>query len=176
MKLEEIGGKHVKSIVWTDEYLDLDDWDADIKAEYPDMGESDRFAYMHELNAAYLDDERVNLNVDVGTPIVALATLGLWNGTRLAAKEISSGNIADCLRSSAESNTWFVDDRNDLWCEAVHHDGRNYYLYRAWKPGITQTQKENFINKFFAGNATRKDINRYTSRVGDHVCRVYGVK
>ena len=37
---------------------------------------------MYEINNRYLDDERVNLNIQLDQPILVIADLGLWNGRR----------------------------------------------------------------------------------------------
>ena len=124
-----------------------------------------------------LDDERANLNIDVGEEIIIIADLGLWDGRKMAYKLLYKTNIADCLCGTCgDYVTWFVDDRGDLMCRDIHHDGTNLYTYRAWKPGITETQKENFCEKVYHGTATRKDITRYTQRIGDRVADVYGWK
>lgn len=43
-------------------------------------------------------------------------------------KEIPSGNIRDCLYSDTDYSTWYVDRLGDLRCDAIHHDGTNFYL------------------------------------------------
>ena len=130
-----------------------------------------------ELNAEYLEDERANLNIEVGDEILIIASLGLWDGRKMAYKLLHKTNIKDCLTGTCgDYVTWFVDDRGDLMCRDIHHDGTNIYTYRAWKPGITETQKENFCEKVYQGTATRKDITRYTRKIGTYVADVYGWK
>ena len=87
-----------RHIIWTND-LDYDDWKADLESEYPDLTENERYELMHEINGDYLDDERVNLNIQLSCPILIVADLGLWNGHRMAYKEVPSGNIRDCLYS-----------------------------------------------------------------------------
>ncbi len=48
---------------------------------------------MYEINGDYLDDERMNLDVQLSQPILVIADLGLWHGRRMGYKEIPSGNI-----------------------------------------------------------------------------------
>lgn len=66
-------GKH---IIWTD-YLDYDDWKADLEAQYPELSEDERIELMYELNGDYLDDERHNLNIQLSRPILVVGDLGL---------------------------------------------------------------------------------------------------
>lgn len=55
-----------------------------------------------------------------------------------------------------------MDKYGDLRADAVHHDGTNHYLYRAFKDGVSDTQKENLQYKIYCGKATRADITRVT--------------
>ena len=59
-------------------------------------------------------------------------------------------------------------------CNAIHHDGTNHYLYRAYKDGVSDTQIENLKEKLYRGIATRADITRVTRRLGDEIAHVYG--
>lgn len=165
-------GRH---IIWTDD-LDYDDWKADLEEQYPDLTDDERMALMYELNGDYLDDERTNLNIQLSRPILVVGDLGLWHGRRMGYKEISSGNIRDCLYSERDidSATWYVDKNGDLRCDAVHHDGTNHYLYRTYKDGVSDTQIDNLKENLYRGTATRADITRVTRRLGDEIARVYG--
>ena len=99
-----------KHLIWSD-YLDYEDWRADLEAEYPELTEYERMALMHEINGGYLDDERANLNIQLDQPILVIADLGLWTGRHMGYKEIESGNIRDCLFSDRDIDyaTWYVD-------------------------------------------------------------------
>ena len=86
-------------IIWSNRDLDYDDWKADLEADYPELSENERYALMYEINNSYLEDERVNLNIQLDTPILLIADLGRWNGRFPGYGEIQSGNIKDCLQS-----------------------------------------------------------------------------
>ena len=62
----------------------------------------------------------------------------------------------------------------DLRCDAIHHDGTNHYLYRAYKDGVSETQIDNLKEKIYRGTATRADITRITRRLGDEIAKVHG--
>ena len=49
-------------VLWTDINLNFDDWKDDLLSEYPELSENELIEKMYEVNADYLDDERVNLN------------------------------------------------------------------------------------------------------------------
>ena len=89
-------------------------------------------------------------------------------------KEIPSGNIRDCLYSDTDYSTWYVDRLGDLRCDAIHHDGTNFYLYRVYKDSASPSQIELLKEKLYRGIATRADITRVTRRLGDDIAKVYG--
>ena len=161
-------------LIWSNYNLDLDDWREDLLEEYPDANESELYQLMDERNSSYLDDERCNLNIQMAMPIIIIGDLGLWNGRRTSYKDIPSGNIRDCLYSDTDYTTWYVDRLGDLRCDAVHHDGTNHYLYRAFKPGVSEVQMDRLREKIYDGSVTRADITRVTQRLGDAIGKVYG--
>ncbi len=163
-----------RHIIWSDLNLDLDDWREDLQEEHPEATEDELYQEMLETNAEYLNDERVNLNIQLSQPIIVIADLGLWHGRRMGYKMIPSGNIRDCLYSDSDFTEWYVDKYGDMRCDAVHHDGTNHYLYRVFKDGVSETQIENLQDKIYHGRATRADITRITKRLGDDIAKVYG--
>lgn len=165
--------KFKEHTIW-DSQPDYADWRADMEAEYPDMTEDERYERMLEINADYLDDERANLNVPMGMPILLIADIGRWDGRYSGYGVIRSGNIRDCLRSDMDDCRWYVDELRDLRCRAAHHDGVNNYLYRVFKDGVTTEQMDNLLYKIYCGTATRRDITRLTRRLGDAIAEVYG--
>ena len=161
-------------LIWSNSHLDFEDWREDLEAEYPDLSESELMEMMYERNNDYLSDERINLDIPLSQPILVIGDLGLWFGRRSGYKEIPSGNIRDCLFSDTDYTTWYVDKLGDLRCDAVHHDGTNHYLYRVFKPGVTEAQMDRLKDKIYNGTATRSDIIRLTMRLGDEIGKVYG--
>lgn len=165
--------RYAEHTIW-DSRPDYEDWRADMEAEYPEMTEDERYGRMLEINADYLDDERANLNVPMGMPILLIADIGRWDGRYSGYGVIRSGNIRDCLRSDMDDCRWYVDELRDLRCRAAHHDGVNNYLYRVFKDGVTTEQMDNLLYKIYCGTATRRDIMRLTRRLGDAIAEVYG--
>ena len=163
-----------RHIIWSDYDLDYEDWKDDLEADYPDLSEQERMMLMYEINGDYLEDERMNLDVQLSQPILVIGDLGLWNGRRMGYKEIHSGKISDCLYADTDYSTWYVDKLGDLRCDAIHHDGTNHYLYRTYKDGVRQSQIDNLKEKLYYGTATRADITRITRRLGDEIAKVYG--
>ena len=160
--------------IWSNADLDYEEWKDWMEEEYPTLSEDERVAMMYEENGHYLEDERLNLDIQLSQPILVVADLGLWNGRRMGYKEIPSGNIRDCLYSNYDYTTWYVDKNGDLRCDDTHHDGTNHYLYRVYKDNISEAQKDRLKEKIYNGTATRADIARVTRRLGDEIGKVYG--
>lgn len=163
-----------KHLIWSNYDLDYDDWKDYLEEEHPELTDDERMELMYEINGDYLDDERINLNIQLSRPILVIADLGRWNGRFSGYKEISSGNIRDCLYSDTDYSTWYVDRLGDLRCDAVHHDGTNHYLYRTYKDGVSDEQIEGLKEKILNGAVTRSDITRVTQRLGKAIGKVYG--
>jgi hypothetical protein len=160
--------------VWSNIDLDAEDWRDELQTEYPDISEDELYQMMYESNDEYLIDERANLNIQLSQPIIVIGDLGRWNGRVMGYKMIDSGNIGDCLYSDTEMTEWYVDKYGDLRADAIHHDGTNHYLYRAFKDNVSDEQIEKLQDKIYFGKATRADITRVTKRLGDEIGKVYG--
>lgn len=163
-----------RKIIWSNMNLDFEDWREYLQEEYPESSDDDLYYRMYEHNDYYLDDERINLNIQLSRPIIIIADLGLWNGRFSGYKEIKSGNIRDCLYADGDYVEWFVDESGDLRADVAHHDGTNHYLYRVYKDNVSERTIENLKNKIYNNTATFNDIARVTRRLGPEIARVYG--
>ena len=163
-----------KHVIWSNMNLNLDDWRDDLSEECPNMSEDELYEEMCRVNMDYLDDERANLNIRLPERIILIADLGRWDGRHNACKVLGN-NISLCLHTEEQGESeWYVDAYGDLKATINHHDGVNHYLYRQFRVGTSEEQRENFICKILSGNVTRADINRYTIRLGDYIAMVYG--
>jgi len=163
-----------RHIIWSNLHMDFGSWKDDLIQEYPTYSEDALYEKMVDINNEYLNDERMNLDIQLSRPIIVIADLGLWDGNRSAYKDINSGNIKDCLYSSTDMTEWYVDKNGDFRADAVHHDGTNSYLYRVFKENVSDEMRENFKGKILRGSLTEEDINKYTDKIGDKIAQVYG--
>lgn len=164
-----------RHIIWSNVHLDYErDWKADLEEQYPDLSDDERIQIMYESNREYLDDARMNLNINLNTCILVIADLGLWNGRHQGYKEIESGKIKDCLNDESDMCEWYVDSKGDFRCNAYHHDGTNHYLYRAVKDSITEYQYKSLLCDIYMGKDCTAEIAWYTERIGDEIGKVYG--
>lgn len=162
-------------VIWSS-MIDYDEWREDLESEYPELTDDERIDIATEINDEYLEDERLNLDIELSQPIVVIADLGFWNGRVNGYKEIKSKNIKDCLDSGDDFITWFVDDNGDLRGIGHHHDGTNRYLYRVYKDNVSEEEIAEFLKKIYAGEVQRCDIESVTNRLGDVIGEVYGWK
>lgn len=125
------------------------------------------------LESTWFDDELSELaRVDEGYGLIAIADLGRWNGRFGGYKEIKQ--LCTVMYTSCDYERVYVDSNGDLRKEESHHDGSNSILYRYWKDGLTDEQKENFMSKIYNGECTQKDITRYTRKAGLGIANAYG--
>ena len=124
------------------------------------------------IDATWFDDEKAELKRVSEGAVLAIADLGGWNGRCSGYKELKS--LEEVLYSSCDYERLYVDSNGDLRKDESHHDGDNSILYRYWKEGLTEQQKENFLSKIYRGECTRKDITRYTRKAGVGIADVFG--
>lgn len=166
-------------IVWQNYDINLSDYQEFLQEEYPEVTDTyEQYHLVSTMNDEYLDDERSNFSsIDrLNGDIIIIADIGLWNRRALGYKEIYSRSASDCLRfeKDCEYAKWYVDERNDLCSRQSHHDGSHHLIYRSWKEGISDKQKQNFRDKIYHGKVTRRDITRYTDSIGVKVKELYG--
>ena len=104
------------------------------------------------------------------------ADLGLWDGRRTACREIRSGRLSDCFEAGRDTLRirWYVDGAGDLRADDTHHDGVNHYLYRAWKEGTGEEEKKRLKARINGGSASKEEIGRATTRLGDDIGKIQG--
>ena len=172
-----------KHTVWSNYELNLEDWIDGIKENldinginYSNWSREKFEKEMWEFSNEYFHDEQANLNIPTEERIIAIVDLGLWNGRRTGYKLKDEKNIRACLSFDADCGygEWWVDSHNNLRSKQTHHDGTNYTLYREVKSEISSDQLDNFLWKLYRGEATSKDITKYTRAIGKQVRNVYG--
>ena len=125
-------------------------------------------------NQFWRDDTETELSHCDSGELVAIANLGRWNGRYSGYKIIKS--LSDVLHTSCDDEELYIDSNGDLRKIESHHDGNNSILYRYWKEGLSDEQKENFLDKIYNGNCSQKDITRYTRKAGIEIAEAFGWK
>lgn len=176
--------KEEKYIIWSDDPIRQEPFEEYKKRIAEDCPELIDDASDHELMLRqaeeidlWLDDERANLNICLGHPILAIGDLGRWNGRVPGYKLLPSGNIRDCLQSCTDSmsyDTFYVTKQGEFKLDEHHHDGTNYVTYRVLRPGVTESQLNDLLTDICCGTATSQKIERLTRRIGPDIAKVYG--
>lgn len=170
-----------KFTIWSSD-VNLDDWRDDLLEENPDADEYELYNLASELNDEYLEDEIYNLrNVELTEPALVIGDLGLWYGRVSGYKCFDCCDAGELVKrayndSGCEPSEIYVDELGDLRIRQAHHDGTNYLTIRTWKATASERQRENLLDKIYAGTATRRDITRVTEKLGEKVKEFYGVK
>ena len=143
------------------------------REEYADSITEDRIMdECYFMEETWFEDEQYELKKVSEGPVIAIADLGLWNGRRCGYRELKG--LGDIMYTSCDYERIYVDSNGDLRKEECHHDGSNSILYRYWKDGLTDVQKDNFLDKLYNGKATQKDITRYTRKAGVGIADAFG--
>lgn len=101
-------------VIWSNEYLDWADWQEAFDGEFDHCSDEEKYRLMSNLNNDYLEDDRNEMNVCVGSPIIIIADIGKWDGRHTGYREIESGCLKDCLYTELDGVTWYVDNKGDF--------------------------------------------------------------
>ena len=130
--------------------------------------------FANDMNKLDLDDLRTNLDIQLDTPILILADIGRWMDGSRGYKEIHSGNLKDifCAQVNGMSDQhWFCDGYN-ICCQETHHDGTNYYIYRAIRnKDNIEGLYEKILNQ---EEVTSSTLNYYTKSLAGVVAKIFG--
>lgn len=101
-------------VIWSNEYLDWADWQEAFDGEFDHCSDEEKYRLMSNLNNDYLEDDRNEMNICVGSPIIIIADIGKWDGRHTGYREIESGCLKDCLYTELDGVTWYVDNKGDF--------------------------------------------------------------
>ena len=162
-------------IIWSNLDVDYDEWkeDYDEWLEFNGYDEDDApmglYEWVDKTLSIYIQDERANLNKEVDGYIVRLVDVGKWNG-RYNGLGIEGTNIRDILYSNFGFAKWYCDRWNVRAVE-VHHDGRNYSLYRV----AESKEKAKWLKEMLLqGEMDEKKFMRHTKSLRPYIAKVYG--
>ncbi len=167
----------IKYTIWSSD-LHIEDFLFELRHEFPDAGEDELYQMAVAENWADRLDIRYIVDEDLGAPILAVADMGLWNGRKSGYKLIKSGNLADCFVEigSADSASWYIDERGELCADFAHHDGVNHIRYRAIRPGMKEKTVRDLCAKIASQEEFERSLSRVTYRIGDRVGAKLGVE
>lgn len=167
-----------KHMIWQNYNVDVKDFDDYLAEECPNETDEDvKQRLCEELNNSYLEDEQMNLRfIQAPGQIIQIAQLGLWNGNPVGYKLLNDRTVGNLLRlgESCDYGEFYIDNYWNLRSNQTHHDGTNHYLYRAFKPKVTDAQFRSLTTKLYNGIVDNALITRLTVSLGKDIGRVYG--
>jgi hypothetical protein len=177
-----------KHLIWSNWDLDLKDWEDYFEEnDLSDLDEYEKYRCIEEMNNEYLYDERYAFKeIDktlpfmtndyyVGYKILAIASLGLWDGRRTAYRFFDS--LEEVLSSECDYCEWYCDSQ--LRFKGAHHDGYNYYTYVLFKGDSDECYNtegaQKFLDDLYYGNPISKSRwYRYTRSLVPYIKEYYG--
>lgn len=143
------------------------------KAE--EVTDEDLQNFQYEESIMNSDDERQNLNMAIETDILAVASLGLWNGRRMGYKMLGKNlnNIFNVWDSCEEIKLY--SDGKDVKGIGHHHDGTNYVTFRAWKKNVSEAKKEEVLKSLYNNQSQAEAlVKKYTRSIHKDIKSIYG--
>lgn len=160
-----------KHIIW-ESNPEMVNFEKEMRKDNPNYTDEEIMDMMLDLNASYLNDEIANLDIELDSSIIIIASLGLWNGRKHGYKLLGS-NINDCLRQQFDDMSFYVES-GDFQGTEHHHDGTNYYLYRKLKADLNQKEIDDFLDIAYRREPSKEEIDKYTESLAPYINNVYG--
>ena len=141
---------------------------------YPEIEQTEENIYEEIRNNEEItfEDEIVNLNKELDGRVLAIASMGLWNG-RVSGYKILDNNLNEVIKASIGCDEKHVYcDRYNVVAEGYHHDGRNFVEFREIRE---DKDIDRFLEKIYMNEPiTRAEVRRYTKSLRPRVKEIYG--
>lgn len=148
----------------------------DIEMEEQEAYTADSYEVFERLQediAMNYDDEKISLNKTLPNDIIAIGTVGRWNGNFTGGK-VMGNNLNEILDTGNCDEISVTYDRYNVHSTLAHHDGQHCMTYRMLKDGV---DGDELLEKLiYGGGLSKNDISRYTTSLVPYVKEVYGIK
>lgn len=155
----------MNKIIW-DELATIDI--EEIREDYPNNSDRELEAIADELLYQGLDDEKQNLDIEVNGKIVCIASIGRWNG-RYDGYKLLGNNISDIFQKFVQGHSyarWYMNEKDEICGEEIHHDATNYYTYRMIA--------EQDVEQFEQADNPFDWLMQHSKPIAENVKQVYG--
>lgn len=162
-----------KNIIWTSE-INTEDWADFLEEEgITDHNSPEAFERINEYNWGSIGDEESNIDIDTPENLFVVGTLGLWNGTPVAVKELSNNvnSIFDLINGYDDASFYVDSEDNELYADLMHHDGTNYLMVREW---VDENRFEELEEMILDGKDVKDFVEENSQSVAPRVNEVYG--
>lgn len=126
---------------------------------------------IYESVDTFYEDEKDNLCKTLDGRILAIASLGLWDG-RKSGYKILGNRLYEVIDSFGCDDYEVYFDGHNIKSTCHHHDGTNCMEFRE----IRENRNiQNLLDKIYNGeDISRATINYYTKPLGKYVKEIYG--
>ena len=121
----------------------------------------------------WFEDEILNLNKRLDGRILAIASMGLWNGRKTGYKILGNNlnEVVSCGIGCDEKHVYC--DQYNVVAEGYHHDGRNYVEFREIRE---DKDIDKLLDKIYNQEpVSRAEIRRYTKSLRPYIKKLYGI-
>lgn len=148
----------------------------DAKKELQDINdveitEEDINEFLYKEYESCFNDEVDNLNYALNGRVLAIASLGLWNG-RTCGYKVGEANLNEIMYLGNEDMFKIYAELQNIKKISYHHDGTNHILFREIRE---ERNIEVLLNKIYNGeDVTNNMLNYYTRSLYPYVKNIYG--
>lgn len=144
----------------------------ELNKERENIDNNDVWEYIYNDIEYSYDEGLRDLNVDTEGEIIAIASMGLWNGRCSGYAILDKNNLKEILYCGNEDYNHLYYDGFNVYKKASHHDGTNHIMFREVRPDV---DIEKLCDKIYNNEPTSKaTLNRYTRSLGRYVKQIYG--
>lgn len=128
-------------------------------------------AIAEDINVGFEDDYDYNLNKLIDHDIIAIASIGRWNG-RVTGYKILSNNLHDILQSFGCDEYKVYTDKHNVKFKGYHHDGTNSMEFRVIK---NYDNIDRLLTKLYNNEPiSRGLLNYYTKSLKPYITEIFG--
>lgn len=144
----------------------------ELNKERENIDNNDVWEYIYNDIEYSYDEGLRDLNVDTEGEIIAIASMGLWNGRCSGYAILDKNNLKEILYCGNEDYNHLYYDGFNVYKKASHHDGTNHIMFREVRPDV---DIEKLCDKIYNNEPTSKaTLNRYTRSLRRYVKQIYG--
>lgn len=144
----------------------------ELNKERENIDNNDVWEYIYnDIEYSYNEGLR-DLNVDTEGEIIAIASMGLWNGRCSGYAILDKNNLKEILYCGSKDFNHLYYDGFDVYKKAIHHDDTNHIMFREVRPDV---DIEKLFDKIYNNEPISKaTLNRYTRSLRRYVKQIYG--
>ena len=144
----------------------------ELNKERENIDNNDVWEYIYNDIEYSYDEGLRDLNVDTEGEIIAIASMGLWNGKSSGYKILDKNNLKEILYCGNKDFNHLYYDGFNVYKKASHHDSTNNIMFREVRPDV---DIEKLFDKIYNNEPISKaTLNRYTRSLRRYVKQIYG--